>query len=1197
MRIINVKNYDADNNQIITDTEIQAAIAAGLIDNNRPESDQYRYRYPLIVYFPNGTYTVTKTLESRINTNESDFSYGWRSGMVLIGESRENTIIQLVNDANGFNNTLAPKAIIRTGSEATGSQNQNKSSDGLGNEAFRHYICNFTIKTGNGNPGAVGIDFLASNRGAIENVTIIDQSSGAAAGILMKRDSPGPAIIKHVKITGFKHGLEVLQKKYSMTIEDLELINQTQAGIVNHDNVLNIRKLTSTNQVPVIKSTGGDGHIVLLDSEFNNGAPDNAAVINKGVLFARNVKSNGYKVLISNQAGHGKSAVGDYVQEFVSHPLRSLFPSPAQSLNLAIEDTPEFREATASEWISVTQGTTPAIPNDSLDDHAGITAAINSGKSVVYFPHGKYIVSKPILIPSGSPVHKIIGMSANIVHSTANTDAIVLEFKGNNTIMEHLRFAGEIKHTSGGTLTLRHAEHAGYESTAGGKLFLEDVMGFPYHINSGQKVWARQLNTECVTGCTDTSSYFIRNNGGTLWLMGLKTEGSKTIVETTNVGKTEVMGALLSAEIPNINNFLFKNNESSISLSYTTNTDIATDLYKNQIVETRITQKQDVIPSHRRSTPLYVGYEYMGATSLRNPENPTSTINGLDYNCYDYSGTNLSDSNFNGLPSAKDGMVTHFDRSIKHKANDFGIKYEGYIEVPVDGTYTFYTNSSDGSKLYIGNTLVVDNNGTHNLTLKSGQIGLKAGKHVIKVVYFDNVSNDGQTNRALEVSYAGPNIAKTIIPASVLYRIGSDSYSINAAGSSVANSSFTADNSTLYQANVSETTSSSNTIVTTNVYNPAPPVVYQSARQVKSGSTSFYYEFLAVTGKNYRVRLHFAETEYSDAGQRKFKVTINGNIKLDNFDIYATAGAANQALVKEFIIPADEYSQVKIVFSNIVGKARVNGIEVLPQPLPIDLFNGYYKLTNRASGKAIIVGKRTVTGVPLNSDTLDGAGLYAFTFNNNDNHIWKIEATSDIGVYKLTAKHSKKAMDVVGDNNRTLGAPLQQWPYTGLDDQKWKIESVEDGYYKLIAEHSGKVIQEGNSFVYDGNTLVPIQQSTYAEPINNINKKQWKIEPITAGSGARIGIQEEHNNKSEREVIAYPNPAAQEVHLTIPGDQPQEVVVYLTDFQGRSIRKVVKTVQPGEVLSFTVADLRNGLYFLRVQQAGRSTVKKIMIAR
>ena len=108
------------------------------------------------------------------------------------------------------------------------------------------------------------------------------------------------------------------------------------------------------------------------------------------------------------------------------------------------------------------------------------------------------------------------------------------------------------------------------------------------------------------------------------------------------------------------------------------------------------------------------------------------------------------------------GGVTNantFDLSERSQNDYFGFRYTGYIDVPTDGTYTFYTNSNEGSQLYIGDALVVNNNSIHTAQEKSGVIKLKAGKHLLTVLYFEN--NGGQS---LSVSYSGPGIAKQVIP-------------------------------------------------------------------------------------------------------------------------------------------------------------------------------------------------------------------------------------------------------------------------------------------------------------------------------------------------------------------------------------------------------------------------------------------------
>ena len=118
--------------------------------------------------------------------------------------------------------------------------------------------------------------------------------------------------------------------------------------------------------------------------------------------------------------------------------------------------------------------------------------------------------------------------------------------------------------------------------------------------------------------------------------------------------------------------------------------------------------------------------------------------------------------------------------------------------------------------------------------------------------------------------------------------------------------------------------SSTNVIATSGVSNPAPQSVYQSNRY-----GNFNYTIPDLTsGASYTVRLHFAETYWTQAGQRTFNVTVNGQLVLSNFDIIGSAGGANKAIVQQFTSTADSAGKIVIQFTTVVDNAQVNGIEV-----------------------------------------------------------------------------------------------------------------------------------------------------------------------------------------------------------------------------------------------------------------------------
>ncbi len=115
-----------------------------------------------------------------------------------------------------------------------------------------------------------------------------------------------------------------------------------------------------------------------------------------------------------------------------------------------------------------------------------------------------------------------------------------------------------------------------------------------------------------------------------------------------------------------------------------------------------------------------------------------------------------------------------------------------------------------------------------------------------------------------------------------------------------------------------------NTIDLSGVTNPAPMVVYQTARV---GNFTYTVPGFAA-GSSHTVRLHFAETFFSTAGSRTFNVTINGTQVLSAFDIFAATGAKNKAIVKQFTVNANASGQYVIQFTTVVNQSLVSGIEV-----------------------------------------------------------------------------------------------------------------------------------------------------------------------------------------------------------------------------------------------------------------------------
>lgn len=146
-------------------------------------------------------------------------------------------------------------------------------------------------------------------------------------------------------------------------------------------------------------------------------------------------------------------------------------------------------------------------------------------------------------------------------------------------------------------------------------------------------------------------------------------------------------------------------------------------------------------------------------------------------------------------------------------------------------------------------------------------------------------------------------------------------YQINSGGPAVA--PFVADEFF----NTGATSATNSTVATTGVTNAAPMAVYQTDRY----GGAFTYTLPGLTsGASYVVRLHFAETYWTTAGQRLFNVTINGSPVLTNFDILAAAGGPHIAVVEPFTVTANSSGQIVIAFTaGTADLPKVNGIEIL----------------------------------------------------------------------------------------------------------------------------------------------------------------------------------------------------------------------------------------------------------------------------
>lgn len=123
-------------------------------------------------------------------------------------------------------------------------------------------------------------------------------------------------------------------------------------------------------------------------------------------------------------------------------------------------------------------------------------------------------------------------------------------------------------------------------------------------------------------------------------------------------------------------------------------------------------------------------------SGLQPPISVKSEVKGLKFKYYEGEWNNIPD--YTSLLPVFEGIASQAKLSdIKHREDYFSCTYEGFVNIPSSGLHTFYLNSDDGSKLYLNGALLIDHDGDHSSMDKKGEALLQAGKHKIRIEYFE----------------------------------------------------------------------------------------------------------------------------------------------------------------------------------------------------------------------------------------------------------------------------------------------------------------------------------------------------------------------------------------------------------------------------------------------------------------------------
>ncbi len=140
----------------------------------------------------------------------------------------------------------------------------------------------------------------------------------------------------------------------------------------------------------------------------------------------------------------------------------------------------------------------------------------------------------------------------------------------------------------------------------------------------------------------------------------------------------------------------------------------------------------------------------------------------------DLKGEYYDNTNFTTLKVTRTDATVNFDWGSGTPdptvgADTFSVRWTGQVQPLYSQTYTFYTTSDDGVRLWVNGVQLVNNWTDHGPTENSGTIVLTAGqKYDILIEYYENGGG-----AVAKLSWSSTSQAKQIIPQSQLYPAGS----------------------------------------------------------------------------------------------------------------------------------------------------------------------------------------------------------------------------------------------------------------------------------------------------------------------------------------------------------------------------------------------------------------------------------------
>ncbi|MEJ2852310.1 MULTISPECIES: glycosyl hydrolase family 95 catalytic domain-containing protein [unclassified Saccharothrix] len=140
----------------------------------------------------------------------------------------------------------------------------------------------------------------------------------------------------------------------------------------------------------------------------------------------------------------------------------------------------------------------------------------------------------------------------------------------------------------------------------------------------------------------------------------------------------------------------------------------------------------------------------------------------------------------------------------------------------------------------------------------------------------------------------------------------------------------------------------------------------------------------------------------------------------------------------------------------------------------VSLPTGWCRLVNRASGKVLDIN---------GASTADGAKVIQWTSSGSANQQWQFLANPD-GSFRLVARHSGRVLNSPGGSGQ--GIQLEQWQDTSSDNQWWRLVDAGGGYHRIVNVRNGLCVDVESGSTADGARVIQW-------PATGGTNQQWQI--------------------------------------------------------------------------------------------------------